>query len=84
MEETPGERGKRIIGLLADAGRRAGLSVELEYPVVGGRVDVVWLWQGPKALRYSRQATFGTHEGYVRAWGTLQRPCSFLILIFDV
>lgn len=50
MEERADERGRRIVSTLEAAGRRAGLKVQLEYPVVGGRVDVVWLWQGPASF----------------------------------
>jgi hypothetical protein len=50
MEESPNERGKRIIQILAEAGRQAGLAVQEEYPVIGGRIDVAWLWQGPKSF----------------------------------
>src|SRR6266571_7056170 len=50
MEEAAYERGKRVLRILQAAGRRAGLNVELEYPVVGGRVDIVWLWQGPSSF----------------------------------
>ncbi len=47
MEEGATERGKRVIEVVSAAGRRAGLDVQPEYPVVGGRIDVVWLWRGP-------------------------------------
>lgn len=47
-EERAPERNRRLAELLADAGRAVGLTVELEYPVSGGRIDVVWLWEGPE------------------------------------
>jgi hypothetical protein len=47
-EERAPERNQRLAGLLADAGRAVGLTVEFEYPVPGGRIDVVWLWEGPE------------------------------------
>jgi hypothetical protein len=46
-ERAP-ERNRRLAALLADAGRAVGLSVEFEYLVPGGRIDVVWLWEGPE------------------------------------
>jgi hypothetical protein len=47
-EEGATERGKRVVDALLAAGRRSGpLDVQSEYPVVGGRVDVVWLWPNP-------------------------------------
>lgn len=46
-EEGATERGKRVVYALLAAGRRSGLDVQSEYPVVGGRVDVVWLWPSP-------------------------------------
>jgi hypothetical protein len=48
MVEEAKERGSRIVGVLVEAGKRIGLRVELEYPVLGGRIDVVWLWDGPE------------------------------------
>jgi hypothetical protein len=47
-EERAAERNRRLAVLLADAGRAVGLTVEFEYPVPGGRIDVVWLWEGPE------------------------------------
>jgi hypothetical protein len=47
-EERAPERNQRLAVLLADAGRAVGLAVEFEYPVPGGRIDVVWLWEGPE------------------------------------
>lgn len=43
-------RGTRILNLLEEAGHTAGLQPEREYPVVGGRIDMVWLWKGPPAF----------------------------------
>lgn len=48
-EERAPERNQRLAVLLADAGRAVGLTVEFEYPVPGGRIDVVWLWEGLSA-----------------------------------
>lgn len=45
-EGSTSERNQRLVAWLKEAGLAAGLQVELEYPVLGGRVDVVWLWQG--------------------------------------
>jgi len=47
-EERAPERNRRLAELLKDAGRAVGLAVEFEYPVPGGRIDVVWLWEGPE------------------------------------
>jgi hypothetical protein len=49
-DESVLARGQRIISLLFDAGRRAGLIPEREYPIPGGRIDVVWLWKGPPSF----------------------------------
>jgi hypothetical protein len=35
---------RELTGLLAEAGSRFGFGVILEYPVRGGRLDVVWTW----------------------------------------
>jgi hypothetical protein len=50
MAEEAKERGSRIVTALAEAGARIGLKVALEYPVMGGRVDVAWLWEGPESF----------------------------------
>lgn len=47
MPEDAKQRGARVISALVEAGSRLGLGTELEYPVLGGRIDVVWLWEGP-------------------------------------
>lgn len=50
--EAPGINAEAINVLVA-TGKRAGLDVRIEYPVAGGRVDVVWLWPNrtfPEAL----------------------------------
>ncbi len=49
-EEDASERGQRILTLLETAGQHAGLKVQREYPVVGGRIDLVWLWNGPSVF----------------------------------
>ncbi len=46
---VPGDRAaselnRELTGLLAEAGRKLGFDVVLEYPVRGGRLDVVWSW----------------------------------------
>ena len=46
MAEGATERGARALTLLGEAGRRAGLEGQTEYRVVGGRIDMVWLWRG--------------------------------------
>lgn len=46
----PSERGKWAVGALIAAGERFGLHPVTEYPVPGGRIDVVWLWRSPFAL----------------------------------
>lgn len=46
-EESASARGERVVSLLIEAGNRAGLTAQREYPVPGGRIDVVWLWEGP-------------------------------------
>ncbi len=43
-------RGKECLALLEQAGRDAGWTVVREYPVPGGRVDLVWTWQPDSAL----------------------------------
>ena len=47
-EEQAPERNERLTAALAEAGKALGLAVEREYPVPGGRIDVVWLWEGPE------------------------------------
>jgi hypothetical protein len=48
--EEASARNRRLIASLRDAGQAAGLGVDLEYPVLGGRIDVVWLWEGGAAF----------------------------------
>ena len=38
------------IELLVQQGRRLGLEAVTEYPVPGGRIDVVWLWRPPSPI----------------------------------
>ena len=45
VEEGATERGRRVIDTLMTTGRELGLDVKAEFPVVGGRIDVVWLWR---------------------------------------
>jgi hypothetical protein len=47
-EEHAPERNERLTAALLEAGKTLGLSVQREYPVPGGRIDVVWLWDGPQ------------------------------------
>jgi hypothetical protein len=35
---------------LVEFGRRCGLEAVTEYPVPGGRIDVVWLWRPPSPI----------------------------------
>jgi hypothetical protein len=49
-EERAPQRNDRLTAALAGAGRALGLGVEREYPVPGGRIDVVWLWDGPESF----------------------------------
>lgn len=46
-DRAASEVNRELTGLLADAGRRFGFEVVLEYPVRGGRLDVVWTWAPP-------------------------------------
>ena len=43
-DRAASELNRELTRLLAEAGRRFGFEVVLEYPVRGGRVDVVWTW----------------------------------------
>ncbi len=36
--------------LVADTGRRMGFDIHTEYPVPGGRLDVVWTWSPPSPI----------------------------------
>lgn len=47
-EASASGRGRSAVQTLSKAGKRLGLKVEVEYPILGGRIDVVWLWEGPK------------------------------------
>lgn len=51
--EGASERGAWATRTLSALGRDLGLEVAREYPVVGGRIDVVWLWHGSSALPVS-------------------------------
>ncbi len=49
MDEEPArERNERLTVALLDAGQALGLSTRREYPVPGGRLDVVWFWEDPE------------------------------------
>jgi hypothetical protein len=41
--EAATQRGRRVVDALARAGRKLGFEVAHEYPVPGGRIDLVWL-----------------------------------------
>jgi hypothetical protein len=41
---------RELTHLLTEAGTRFGFDVALEYPVKGGRLDVVWTWGPPSAF----------------------------------
>lgn len=41
---------RELTRLLVDAGRLMGFTVETEYPVAGGRIDVMWLWAPPQPI----------------------------------
>lgn len=43
-EGAASELNRELTGLLAQAGSKFGFEVVLEYPVRGGRLDVVWTW----------------------------------------
>ena len=44
------ERGRQAIAVIMQAGIACGLEVATEYPVQGGRIDVVWLWNPPGSI----------------------------------
>ena len=46
-DESAGQRGHQAIATLVEHGRKLGLVPVIEYPVPGGRIDVVWLWTPP-------------------------------------
>jgi hypothetical protein len=50
VEETATERGRRVVAALAAKGEELGFTVLHEYPVQGGRLDVVWLMPTLEAL----------------------------------
>lgn len=41
---------RELTNILVNTGRDMGLSVATEYPVPGGRLDVVWSWEPPTAI----------------------------------
>ncbi len=43
MAEPAPERGRRVIDVLEAKGVQLGFTTAREYPVQGGRLDVVWL-----------------------------------------
>lgn len=48
--ENVSARNQRVLGTLADQGERNGFVTRAEYPVPGGRVDLVWLQSLPEPL----------------------------------
>ncbi|MDQ4145726.1 MAG: hypothetical protein M3198_18675 [Actinomycetota bacterium] len=42
-----GARNRQTVQVLTEAGRALGYEVAVEYPVPGGRIDVVWLTRLP-------------------------------------
>lgn len=45
VDESATDRGKRTIATLVAEASRHSLEAQTEYPVPGGRIDVVWLWK---------------------------------------
>src|SRR6266536_6694578 len=50
MEESASERGRRVINALSAKGAELGFTTVCEYPVQGGRLDVVWLLPATTAI----------------------------------
>jgi hypothetical protein len=48
--ETALERNARVTALLVEFAPRLGLTAVTEYPVPGGRIDVVWLWHASAGI----------------------------------
>jgi hypothetical protein len=44
------DRGRRVIQALLEHGRSLGFDAVAEFPVPGGRIDVVWLWRLPGVI----------------------------------
>lgn len=44
------ELNRETTGLLVEAGRQVGLTPATEYPVPGGRIDVVWSWRPQRSI----------------------------------
>jgi hypothetical protein len=51
MDEPVSERGRRVIDALEVKGVQLGFTTAREYPVQGGRLDVVWLLPATTAIR---------------------------------
>lgn len=49
-ERAASELNRELTSLLVETGRRFGFGVVLEYPVRGGRLDVVWTWEPPSSF----------------------------------
>jgi len=43
-DRVASELNRELTGMLVESGRRLGFEIALEYPVRGGRLDVVWTW----------------------------------------
>jgi hypothetical protein len=43
-DRVASELNRELTGMLVESGRRFGFEIVLEYPVRGGRLDVVWTW----------------------------------------
>jgi hypothetical protein len=48
--EPATQRGRRVVDALARAGSKLGFEVAHEYPVPGGRIDLVWLLPATTAI----------------------------------
>lgn len=49
-EASSTDCGRRVIRSLVEHGRSLGFEAVTEFPVPGGRIDVVWLWRSPQAI----------------------------------
>ena len=55
MDEEAGERdasqlNRELTQLLVESGKQMGFNVQVEWPVPGGRLDVVWTWTPPSPI----------------------------------
>src|SRR5919106_4325491 len=80
--ESVTQCGRRAVEALTRAGRHLGYHVQTEYPVQGGRVDVVWLTDLPSA--------FGIDSAVIAAfevessWRTRKHLKGDYLNLFDV